>query len=360
MTEKPTHAEREVQRARADLSETLDALKEKLSFGELFEEASSRFMSGDGAQFIRNLARQARENPMPAVLAGASLLWMMLGKQRERRPTHERQPTYGMGNGPGMRTAAESAQETGEGTLERARSAVSSAGGAVRSAAETVGDVMGSVGHTVGHTMSSAKEAARSATGTAAGLMHSVRETAQSAAEGAQHMRQRTTRSFSEIVEQQPLVLGAIGLALGALVGAMLPRTRMEDEYLGEARDQLRETISEQSGQLYERGRVTATEVYRAAAEEARAQGLLPEGGGGQTLVEKAEEVIAKAGEKAREVAERELGGDEPAGSRGDESRIAQGTPGGTREQTASPETTGTKAPETIRPGQPVMPDRGR
>ncbi len=53
-------------------------------------------------------------------------------------------------------------------------------------------------------------------------------------------MQQRTTRSFSEIIEQQPLVLGAIGLAVGALVGAMLPRTRMEDEYLGEARDQIR------------------------------------------------------------------------------------------------------------------------
>lgn len=346
MTENPTQAEREVQRARADLSETLEALKGKLSFGELFEEVSGRFMAGDAGEFVRNLARQARENPMPVVLAGASLLWMMLGKQRDHRPAHEHQPTsghqptYAMGNGSGMRTAMESAQETGEGVLERARSAVSSARSTVRSVAETVGEVAETVGHTVGQTVSSAKEAAHSAGGSAAGLMHTVKETAHSAAEGARHMQQRTTRSFSEIIEQQPLVLGAIGLAVGALVGAMLPRTRMEDEYLGEARDQIRETISEQSAQLYERGRVTATEVYRAAAEEARAQGLLPEGGSGQTLVEKAEEVIAKAGEKAREVAEREMGVEES-------------------KHMASPQT-GPQNPGTMGPGQPIIPERGR
>src|SRR5690606_24347287 len=169
VTENPTQAEREVQRARADLSETLEALKGKLSFGELFEEVSGRFMAGDAGEFVRNLARQARENPMPAVLAGASLLWMMLGKQRDHRPAHEHQPppghhpTYAMGNGSGMRTAMESAQETGEGVLERARSAVSSARSTVRSVAETVGEVAETVGHTVGQTVSSAKEAAHSA-----------------------------------------------------------------------------------------------------------------------------------------------------------------------------------------------------
>lgn len=355
MTENPTHAEREVQRARADLSDTLDALKEKLSFGELFEEARSRFMTTDGGEFMKNLGRQARENPMPAVLAGASLLWLMFGR-RERQPTYGQRTSYGTTDGSGMRSAMESARETGEGTLERARAAASSAGSAIRSVADTVGDVMSSVGHTV----TSAKEAARSAGGTAAGLMHSAKETAQSAAEGAQHMRHRTTRSFSDMVEEQPLVLGAIGLALGALVGAMLPRTRMEDEYMGETRDQLREAISEQTGQLYERGKVTATEVYRTAAEEARAQGLLPEGTGDKTLAEKAEEVLSKAGEKAREVTQREMGAGESAGSRGEESRFAQGTPGGMREQMGSGQTGGTQAPESIRPGTPIAPDRER
>lgn len=342
MTETPSHAEREVERARADLRDTLDALKEKLSFGELFDEARHKFMTTDSGEFLRNLGRQARDNPMPAVLAGASLLWLMMSN-RERRQTYGTRATRFTGDGMGMRTAAESARETGEGALERAQAAASSAG-----------ETMRSMAHTVGDTMTSATGAARSAGHSAAELMHSASEAAQTASRSAVRMGQRTTQSLSEIIEQQPLLLGVAGLALGALVGALLPSTRIEDEYLGETRDQLREAISEQSGQLYEKGKITATEVYRAAAEEARAQGLMPEETSGTTLAERVEQVVTKAGEAAKEATQRELGG----GGETEPSRTVRssdiGTPAG-----GSQAASGEEAPESIKPGKPVIPERG-
>lgn len=331
MTETPRTAEREVERARADLMDTLDALKEKLSFGELFDEARRKFVTTDAGEFFKNLGRQARDNPMPAVLAGASLLWLMMGS-RERRPSYGTRASYfpGEGVGTGMRTAAETARETGEGTLQRARSAMSDAGETMRSMASTVG-----------HTVTSATETARSAGHGAAEMMHSASETAQSAGRGALEMSQRTTRSLSEIFEQQPLLLGAAGVALGALVGALLPSTRLEDEYLGETRDQLRDAIAEQGGELYEKGKITATEAYRAAAEEARAQGLMPEEGEGKTLAEKVEQVVGKAGEAAKEATQREAG---------------SATQGGTAAQSAAGE--GTQPSQGIRPGSAAIPDR--
>ena len=356
MTETPRHAEREVERARADLSETLDALKDKLSFGELFDEARKNFMTTDGGEFFKNVGRQARDNPMPAVLAGMSLLWMMMGgRDRKPKPQYGTRTMFATGDGSGLRTAAESARETGAGAMERARSAASSAG-------ETARSVAGSVGHT----MSSAGHAARSAGEGAAEFMQSAMDTAQSATRSARQMGKRTTRTISDMVEQQPLLLGAAGIALGALVGAMLPRTRTEDEYLGETSDQLREAISEQGGQLYERGKVTATEVYRAAAEEARAQGLVPEESGDKTLAERAEQVLNKAGEAAKEAGRREAGsaGQSAAGSASETARSAVESASGRATagdgQPGNAPMTGGQTPGSIQPGRPVMPDRER
>ncbi|HLT39306.1 MAG TPA: DUF3618 domain-containing protein [Enhygromyxa sp.] len=55
--------------------------------------------------------------------------------------------------------------------------------------------------------------------------------TRESLERGYQQVRQR--------LEDDPLVLGALGIALGAALGAGLPRTRIEDQTFGEARDEL-------------------------------------------------------------------------------------------------------------------------
>ncbi len=361
MTETPSHAEREVERARADLSDTLDALKEKLTFGQIFDEARTKFMGSDGGDFFRNLGRQARDNPMPAVLAGMSLLWMMMGSRE--RPQYGARTTFRAGDGSGLRTAAESARDTGAGAMERARHAATSAGETARHAATSVSESMRSMAERVGETVSSAGHAARSAGESAGGLMESAMGTAQDASRTVRQVGYQTRRTVTDMMEQQPLLVGAVGIALGAIVGAMLPRTRLEDEYLGETRDQLREAISEQTGQLYEKGKVTATEVYRAAAEEARAQGLVPEEGEGKTLAEKAEQVLTKAGEKAKEVGQREMGTGEMGASQAGRTASQAGNQLGTSaagaaQQAGAKQTSGVQPAETIKPGTPVMPDR--
>ncbi len=311
MTETSSHAEREVERARADLSHTLDALKERLSLSHLFDEVRDQFLGSGGGEFATNLGRQVRNNPIPAALVGLGVLWLMMGDRDRSRssavrvyPEPGRRPGYegdAMGEraqqaaaqmGMGLRSTAETMREAGADTAEMARSAAAGAGEAVRSMAGSVSDTVSSAGESAAEWMQTAKEAV------------------QSAGQGARQMRQQTRQNLNDMLEQQPLVVGAIGVALGALVGAMLPITRIEDEYMGETRDQLGKSISEQAGQLYEKGKVTATEVYRAAAEEARAQGLTSEEPSGKALAEKAEQVLSKAGEAAK----REMGEEMPSG----------------------------------------------
>lgn len=363
MTQTSSHAEREVERARADLSQTLDALKDRLSLDRVFEDVRSQFLGSTSGEFTSNLTRQLKENPMPAMLIGVGALMLMMSernraKSRAVRVYPETGTTTGYGESAGefaQHTAAQvgefaqqTAQQVGEGLRSTAQSmygAGEEAAHMARSAAAGAGESMRSMAGGVGDTM-------RHAGDSAAAMMHQARGAAQSAGESAGQMGQRTMQSVNAMIDQQPLMVGAIGMALGALVGAMLPITRTENEYLGETRDQMREAIAEQSGQLYERGKVTATEAYRAAAEEARAQGLVPEGTGGKTLAEKAEEVLARAGEAAREATQREMGAAEKALG-GEQGARAQPEP-----EPGPGQTAGRQPQEGIRPGPPIIPDR--
>jgi hypothetical protein len=63
--------------------------------------------------------------------------------------------------------------------------------------------------------------------------------------ERVRHQAERMRSGYDSMVRDQPLVLGAIGLAVGAMVAAGLPRTREEDQLMGEASDRLTEKAKE-------------------------------------------------------------------------------------------------------------------
>src|SRR3546814_14833927 len=86
------------------------------------------------------------------------------------------------------------------------------------------------------------------------------------------------------MLDERPLGLGVLGLAVGAIAGASLPSTRREGEWLGEARDEFVEHAKHVGRDEAERvGRVaeSATQAAKhAAKEEADRQGLTPNDGG--------------------------------------------------------------------------------
>ncbi len=82
----------------------------------------------------------------------------------------------------------------------------------------------------------------------------------------------RSARAF----EDRPLIAGAAAFLLGAAVGAMLPRSRREEEFYGAAREGAGD-IGEQVGHItretLERVRTAAEETARTVGDEARAAG---------------------------------------------------------------------------------------
>ena len=103
------------------------------------------------------------------------------------------------------------------------------------------------------------------------------------------------------MLENEPLVLGALGLAVGAAIGALPPRTQAEDRYLGETSDHLREASPGFGKEKLEQGKAVAEEVYRTAKEKAKLTGLMASGE--DSLVGKVGEVARATMEKARESA---------------------------------------------------------
>jgi hypothetical protein len=129
--------------------------------------------------------------------------------------------------------------------------------------------------------------------------------------------------SMLNTLKDQPLLFGALGLAIGAAIGAALPATRTENEYLGEVSDSLKEQAREAAAEQYEQVKGAAENTVEAVKSEADKQGLTGDGAEGLSGM------VAKAGavaDKAMKTAEKEatkVG--EGVSSRADE-KLAEGS----------------------------------
>jgi hypothetical protein len=70
--------------------------------------------------------------------------------------------------------------------------------------------------------------------------------------------------------KENPMGLAIGGAAVGFLLGLLAPSTRVEDEKIGEAADQVKEAVKESGQEALERGKQVAQETVGAAKESAR------------------------------------------------------------------------------------------
>ncbi|MGC2080153.1 MAG: DUF3618 domain-containing protein, partial [Xanthobacteraceae bacterium] len=77
--------EREAEQTRSQLAQTLDELRQRITPGQLVDEAVDYARDSGGGQFFRNLGHQATSNPMPVALIGAGMAWLMLSNDRTNR-----------------------------------------------------------------------------------------------------------------------------------------------------------------------------------------------------------------------------------------------------------------------------------
>jgi hypothetical protein len=97
-------------------------------------------------------------------------------------------------------------------------------------------------------------------------------------AEGARYqVRSQSAQvrdTFNYLRDEQPLILGVLGFALGAAFGAGLPPTRREDELMGEMRDEAMHRAREVGAEQLDKAQRVATAASEAATEQADKEGF--------------------------------------------------------------------------------------
>ena len=78
--------------------------------------------------------------------------------------------------------------------------------------------------------------------------------------------------NYEHYIEENPLAVGAVALALGAAVGFAIPLTSKENEYLGEYRDQVVEKASEAAQDAIGTVKQMATEAQKVITEEVKSK----------------------------------------------------------------------------------------
>jgi hypothetical protein len=101
------------------------------------------------------------------------------------------------------------------------------------------------------------------------------RDGSDAASFGASSSRFATAQSnIADLMERQPLVLGVIGLGVGAAMAAALPSTAIESDLLGQASADFQSRTRELAEKVTDRAADLADGVTAAVANEAQAQGL--------------------------------------------------------------------------------------
>lgn len=310
MTRSSEQIEREVEATRGELDRTVEALKERMSTGQIIDELMGQMKGTGAAEMIDNLGRQARDNPLPLALMGAGLAWLMFGKPPARREAHE--PRSFMADpytgevgfeGETMRYHEDYDPLTGadldherHGLKAKAGEAASKVRAAVGSAAHKVSDAAHGVADRGAHAMEGAREGLHSARGrTGEGVHkagHRLSSAGERAREEASRYGRRAQQGFMDVLENEPLIVAAAGVAIGAAIGAALPASRMENKAVGRLRDKALDQGKAMAEQRMGEAKTIAQSALGAAREEADRQGMPT---GVETLADKVQEV-ARAG----------------------------------------------------------------
>ncbi len=246
-TRRPEDIENDIERTRAEVSSTIDAIQEKLTPGEMMDQAL-RYLRAHGAgDFGRNLGRQVRDNPLPVALVGLGVAWLAMGGRRHGDPPAREDAS------PIRPYPVSTAHDDGE------------AGERVR---DTLSDAAGRVKDSVSGAARRARELAHDAGSRLGGVGGDVRMRA-GALQGRTRMQvERARERTLRMADEQPLVLAAVGVAIGAAIGAALPSTRREDTLLGTTRDGLLEGAGDVARDGLRGVASSAQRVARTAREE--------------------------------------------------------------------------------------------
>ena len=270
-----------IEQTRSGMSETIDAIQEKLSPSTLAHQAKETVKdatigkattmfsnAGDAVSttvantgetakgFGSTMIETIRHNPVPAALAGLGLGWLLMSGRRQGSdaasyrshsyapPGYNRQYDYGY-------TPRYESEQPSSSTI----------GQAATDAQNMVGQAADSAGQLANQTQDAAGQA-----------VSQVQDTAAQLGMQAQYQAQRAASGLQGMIEERPLAVAAGAVALGLAIGLSIPMTPQENRLMGETRDSLVDQAQQTVQETAQKVQSVAQETVGAAKEEAQQQ----------------------------------------------------------------------------------------
>lgn len=288
-----------IEQTRADLSETIGALQEKLDPSRIAEQVKDQLREraadaydtaktavrdatvGKAEKIMANvsetvtdmtgragtavtetgstLVQYIRENPVPFALVGIGLGMLAFNKRQNQQTSYKsgRTPEYN----PYVPSGA--GESSGGGIADKARGAAETVTGTARAATERAKGLLNAAATSV-------SDAASSAAGT-------TRQQFTNISDQARQGTRITTDRFNATLQENPMALGVAALAAGTIFGLTVPTTRVEGEYMGEARDHLVEQAKSLAQETAGKVQRATEEAGRTLREAAQKEGLTTE-----------------------------------------------------------------------------------
>ena len=256
------HLQREASAARVGLSSALDDLRESVSTTALTNGAMTLAKEGSSA-VARAAVDRAMASPLAALLIGAGIFMLMSGGNKDSKVgaavekgnealKNTASTLAGVGSSiagaasgalSAVSRASSAVSDTAAATADRVKSAAS---GASDMAADAYDKASGMATDAYGKATDMATDAYGKATDMATDAYGKARSTVedlteqgrvqgQQALDKTQAMVSEAQGRLEQFAREQPILVAALGVAFGAAVGASLPMTRAEQDYMGNA-----------------------------------------------------------------------------------------------------------------------------
>ncbi|HEU5163557.1 MAG TPA: DUF3618 domain-containing protein [Thermoanaerobaculia bacterium] len=265
--------ERDIQQTQREMSRTIDEIQYRLSpdYIKATMKAKAKVRMRETSKGFMD---RVKEHPAAAAMVGLGA-WMLFKKSDSERDFSE---NYVVAHYDelGCGVCGASLEESERGWTERMRDGASSVGDRARDAA---GNVRESATHAAHKVSESTSHAAHRVADTSSRVMHNAGERAQSLGRSTRYRAQSMARSTARSYEENPFILGGVGIVLGALLGAAIPETERERAMMGPARDQAldraRELAREKGEQVKHVAQAARDAAVREGKNEARREGLV-------------------------------------------------------------------------------------
>jgi hypothetical protein len=198
-------------------------------------------MKSTQSGFFDSLVSAVRENPLAACLIGGGALWLLIGNEKLKSAANS------------ATAAASSAADTGTRNLREAASRIQTT-----AAPPTAPELDHEESFRAGETL---REAGTAASDTMSEAADKIRDRFD---EGVAYARENFSKlgnplpgkeafakaqsSLAGVLDRQPLVLGAVGLAIGATVAGAFRASDLENEWVGELSDDMKADLNTRVG----------------------------------------------------------------------------------------------------------------